>query len=97
MTRCFAILTLLFATAAIAQETPKEPVFISQQAINEAARATVEHPRPTLKFDFGDVVYENRYGRARFNYLPFMRSLPYTFPSPNWNQIPDPFVLAGMR
>ena len=30
-----------------------------------------------------------------FAYLPFLRTLPYTFPAPNWNQIPNPFYLSG--
>jgi hypothetical protein len=97
MSRCFAILTLFVAAAAAAQERPKAPVFISQSAIEEAARETVLHPKPALHVDFGDVVYENRFGRARFNYLPFMRTLPYTFPAPNWNQIPNAFELLGVR
>jgi hypothetical protein len=96
MTRTFAVLMLLFlATAAAQAEEQRKAVFITQESIDVAARETVKHPPRTFQFDFGDVVYENRYGRARFAYLPFLRTLPYTFPAPNWNQIPNPFYLSG--
>lgn len=99
MTRCFAVLALvLFATtAAAAQDEPKKQVFITQQAIDEAARETVRHPPRRFEFDFGDVVYQNRYGRARFSYLPFLRTLPYTFPAPNWNQIPNALNMTSLH
>jgi hypothetical protein len=98
MTRCFAILTTLFIAVTALADAPKKPVFITQEQIDIAARETVKHPPRTFTFDFGDVVYENHYGRARFNYLPFLRTLPYTYPARNWNAFPpDPFVLAGAR
>ena len=95
MTRTFAVLMLLLATAAAAAEEPRKAVFITQESIDVAARETVRHPPRKFEFDLGEVVYENRYGRARFAYLPFLRTLPYTFPAPNWNQIPNPFYLSG--
>ncbi len=98
MTRGFAVLMLLFlATAAAAAEEPNKAVFITQESIDVAARETVRHPPRKIEFDFGEVIYQNRYGRARFAYLPFLRTLPYTFPAPNWNQIPNPFNLLGVR
>ena len=95
MTRIVAVLMLLLATAAAAAEEPGKAVFITQESIDVAARETVRHPPRKIEFDFGEVVYQSRYGRARFAYLPFLRTLPYTFPSPNWNQIPNPFYLSG--
>ena len=95
MTRTFAVLMLLLATAAAAAEEPRKAVFITQESIDIAARETVKHPPRTFQFDFGDVVYENHYGRARLAYLPLLRTLSYTFPAPNWNQIPNPFYLSG--
>ena len=95
MSRTFAVLMLLLATAAAAAEEPRKAVFITQESIDVAARETVRHPPRKFEFDLGEVVYENRYGRARFAYLPFLRTLPYTFPAPNWNQIPNPFYLSG--
>ena len=98
MIRYLAVLTLLLAAAAaLAAEEPKPPVFISKEAIDVAARDVALHPKPTFKWDFGDVVYTSRYGRARFNYLPFMRTLPYTFPAPNWNQIPNPLNMYDLH
>ena len=95
MTRTFAVLMLLLATAAAAAEEPRKAVFITQEAIDVAARETVRHPPRKFEFDLGEVVYQNRYGRAHLAYLPFLRTLPYTFPAPNWNQIPNPFYLSG--
>ena len=95
MTRIVAVLMLLLATAAAAAEEPRKAVFITQESIDVAARETVRHPPRKFEFDLGEVVYQNRYGRAHLAYLPFLRTLPYTFPSPNWNQIPNPFYLSG--
>lgn len=94
MTRTFAALLLLVATVAAAEE-PHKPVFITRESIDIAARETVKHPPRTFEFPFGEVVYENRYGRAHIHYLPFLRTLPYTFPAPNWSQIPNAFTLTG--
>ena len=96
MMRIFAALFLLsIATAAAAAEEPRKPVFITQESMDVAARETVKHPPHTFEFPFGEVVVENRYGRAHFNYLPFLHTLPYTFPSPDWNQMPNAFRLTG--
>ena len=96
--RWFAVLTLLFATAAAAAaDESNKAVFISRESIEVAARETALHPPPTLHFDFGEVVYQNRYGRAKFAYLPFLRTLPYTFPAPNWNQIPNPLNMTSLH
>ena len=97
MIRCFAVLTLLLATAAAAADEPNKPVFITKEAIDLAARETALHPQPKLHFDFGEVVYTSPYGRARFAYLPFLRTLPYTFPAPNWNQIPNPLNMTSLH
>lgn len=97
MIRWLAVLIVLVATAAAAAEEPNKPVFITQEAIDIAARETVLHPPPKLQFDFGEVVYDSRYVRAKFTYLPFLRTLPYTYPAPNWNQIPNPLNMYGFH
>ena len=74
MTRTFAgLMLLLLATAAAAAEEPRKAVFITQESIDVAARETVRHPPRKFEFDLGEVVYQNRYGRAHFAYLPFLR------------------------
>jgi hypothetical protein len=88
------VLILASATAAAADEAKPKAVFISREAIEVAARP-FRTPRPDFEIDFGNVTYRNRYGQAHFAYLPFLPTLPYTFPSPSWNQIPNPFVLTG--
>lgn len=95
MTRIAAVLLLLSIATAAAADDAQKAVFITQESIDVAARETVKHPPHVFEFPFGEVVYENRYGRAHFNYLPFLRTLPYTFPAPNWNQIPNAFTLSG--
>ena len=95
MTRIFAALLLLSIATAAAADNAHKAVFITRESIDIAARETVKHPPHVFEFPFGEVVYENRYGRAHVSYLPFLRTLPYTFPSPNWNQIPNAFTLSG--
>lgn len=95
MTRTFAVLLLLIASTAAAADDARKAVFITKESIDVAARETVKHPPHVFEFPFGEIVYESPYGRAHVSYLPFLRTLPYTFPAPNWNQIPNAFTLTG--
>ena len=99
MVRRFGIATLILvavATTAAAEESPAKPVFITQQAIEMAARPA-RYPPPTFDFEIGAVQYRNRYGRARLAYLPLLAILPHTFPSRDWNQFANPFELTGTQ
>jgi hypothetical protein len=86
---------LAISAVAAAEETPTKAVLITRDGIDLAARATVKHPPPTFEIDLGELTFRNRFGRASLAYLPFLRTLPYTFPSPNWSQFPNAFELTN--
>ena len=76
-----------------ADESPQPPIIFTKATFEAAARPARDASR--LQFEFGAIELQTPYAHVQFNYA--MPTLPYVFPGRSWGEIPNAFVLTGMR
>jgi len=90
----------LAATAA----ADNAPIVITRKGIEEATLPwryidSPIHPADNrrVKWHVGWFEVKTPIGPLRFLYLPIAPPLHYNYPSPDWNQMPNAFVMTGMQ
>ena len=97
-----ALLVLSLAMTAAAADN--KPVTFTKSGMEEAAYPWrfVDGPitpvdTRRVRWHFGWVEVKTPIGGFRLIYLPLMPPLHYNYPSPDWNEMPNAFVMTGMQ
>jgi hypothetical protein len=98
----FAVLILGATTTALASTTPPEKPIWTKATFEAAARPYLyadpgARPDRRVEFHIGYVTVRTPIGPVRILYLPIAMPLRYNYPSPDWNQMPNAFVLTNTQ
>lgn len=80
--RFLALITILAALPALAQNPPKSSTF------------SVRTEQQRTDIEIGAAVFNTHAAQIRIAYLPRLQTLPGTFPARGWGDVPNAFELT---